>query len=521
MHISKKKYDADAVEMPVPEYNKFMGVLELAHALMGGTDAMRAMGPEYLPKEEAEEGDAYKARLKRSFLLNAFRRTIQKLAGEVFSQAIAVPEKMPPDMLEWLENIDLSNNDITGFGKELFEDGVIDGIVHVLVDLPEIETTVGKDGKIYYEDIPEGGGPSTLRMLTMEAMKQNGWRPYWVEITAENLIGWRTEKINGKKVPCQIRISEVSEEAEGTYGVKEVHRIRVINKDNWEVWILTHTEKKEDEWVLEKQGQHNRGYIPLVSWIIGEQVSEMTTEPPLSDLANLNLAHWQSASDQRNVLHYARMITYFAKMLGLDDKGKGMSQKAIFGANVLIHANNEAADLKVVEPTGRAIESGRNDLKDLEVQMRAYGLGMIMGTKSGTETATAKAIDTAESDSTLKSWAVSFEGFLNRCIAMSAKLVGIEDELEPVKVNTDFKSFLRSMEVRELREAFTDGLLPRELVIEELQRRGVIKDDIDFVDIMKMLDAEAEEQQKKFDQQMNNWRQTNPEGAAAGDAEDE
>jgi hypothetical protein len=311
----------------------------------------------------------------------------------------------------------------------------------------------------------------------------------------------------------------VTEEADGKYGVKEIQRIRVINKDNWEVWILTENEKGEKEWELENQGFHNRGYISLVSWIIGEEVSEMTTEPPLSDLGYLNLAHWQSASDQRNILHYARIITYFAKMLGIDSGAKTSSQKAIMGANVLVHSQNEAADMKVVEHSGAAIEAGRNDLKDLEIQMSKYGLGLIMGTKTGTQTATEKAIDTAESDSTLKSWAVSYQAFVNRAVAMGAKLVGNEDELELVKVNTDFKSFLRSMEVSELREAFTDGLLPRELVIEELQRRGVIRDDIDFVDIMKMLDSEAEEKQKQFDQQMGNWRES--QSAAPGEGENE
>jgi hypothetical protein len=465
---------------------------------MGGTKAMRAMGNVYLPKEEAEESDAFNSRLARSFLLNAFRRTVQKLAGEVFSKAIDIPEKLPEDIRGWLKDVDLSENDITEFSKQMFQDGIIDGIVHVLIDLPEIETKLDDNGKVVFLDVAEGETEGVWRMLTLETMKAKGWRPYWIQITAKNLIGWRWEKINGEKVLSQIRVAEITEEADGKYGVKEVERIRVINKDTWEVWIFKENEKHQKEWILETQGTHNRGYIPLVSWIIGESMSEMTATPPLSDLADLNLAHWQSASDQRNILHYARMITYFGKLLGIEPGAKNQNQKAIMGANVLIHATDESADLKVVEHSGKAIEAGRNDLKDLEVQMSKYGLGLIMGTKSGTQTATEKAIDTAESDSTLKSWAISYQFFMNRCIAMSAKMAGIEDELEQVKVNTDFKSFLRSMEITALCEAFVDGLLPRELVIEELQRRGVIKEDIDFVDIMKMLNAEAEEQAKKF-----------------------
>ena len=76
---------------------------------------------------------------------------------------------------------------------------------------------------------------------------------------------------------------------------------------------------------------------------------------------------------------------------------------------------------------------------------------------------------------------------------MAAKLMTMEDELkEKVKVHTDFKSFLRSIEVTALREAWIDGLLPREIVIDELKRRGVIKEDTDFAELMNMLQNERD-----------------------------
>ena len=47
----------------------------------------------------------------------------------------------------------------------------------------------------------------------------------------------------------------------------------------------------------------------------------MTAHPPLMDLAWLNLAHWQSASDQRHILHVARVPILFGRNLTLPEDG--------------------------------------------------------------------------------------------------------------------------------------------------------------------------------------------------------
>jgi len=97
----------------------------------------------------------------------------------------------------------------------------------------------------------------------------------------------------------------------------------------------------------------------------------------------------------------------------------------------------------------------------------------------------------------LKSWAVDYESFINRVVKLIGRSMGMEDVEEEVKVNTDFKSFLRNMEVRELREAYLDGLLPREVVFDEYKRRGIIKDDLDFVEVLEQLKAEEEDKARR------------------------
>ena len=93
-----KRADNESVKVntPLEDYQKFMAVLDPLNTLMGGTRAMRAAAETYLPKEKEEETDDYNSRLARTYLVNYFKRTIEKLAGEVFSKPINVPDEMNP-----------------------------------------------------------------------------------------------------------------------------------------------------------------------------------------------------------------------------------------------------------------------------------------------------------------------------------------------------------------------------------------------------------------------------------------
>ena len=60
----------------------------MVEALMGGTRAMRAAGQIFLPQEANESGEAYKNRLKRSFLFNAFEKTVRTYASKPFKNSL-------------------------------------------------------------------------------------------------------------------------------------------------------------------------------------------------------------------------------------------------------------------------------------------------------------------------------------------------------------------------------------------------------------------------------------------------
>jgi len=452
------------VELPLQDYTNHQALLKLGRTLMGGTDAMRAMGKAYLPQEEGESDPKYTARLARTILVNTYKRTIQKLSGEVFSKDVSLDDDVPEEIQGYCEDVDLAGRNLSQFSRAVFDAAINDGVTHILVEYP---TVTGK---------------------TIAQQREQGARPYFVHIRADSLIGWRHQVVKGKAVLTQARIKEDVEVPDGEYGIKIVQRIRVLTPGYFKVYELS----DGGGWVdaLNDDGTPMEGTttleeIPLVTIAFGEPMTRVTARPPLEDLAYLNLMHWQSSSDQRNILHFARLITFFGKCLDVDDKGV-----PIFGPNQLIHSSNPQADLKIVEHTGAAIEAGRNDLKDLEAAMALFGLTLMLP-KSGNITATQTAVDSAENDSALQGMAKQLQHGLKQALQYMADWIG-EPEGGGVMVNTDFQTALKGYEASVLVQAFQVGLLPRELVVEELKRRGVITQDVDFQDLLAQLKQDQE-----------------------------
>jgi hypothetical protein len=141
----------------------------------------------------------------------------------------------------------------------------------------------------------------------------------------------------------------------------------------------------------------------------------------------------------------------------------------------LFRSTNTDADMKVVEGTGAALESGRKDLSDLEARMEAMGLAPFME-RSANSTATGKMIDHTNSQCDLQAWIRSEErglrqGFELAAEYKNAKLV----EKFRVDIHNDFGMADRAAQEMDVlvkmnaMDAFSDQSL-----FEEAQRRGYV-----------------------------------------------
>lgn len=432
-------------------------------ALLGGTTAMRQAGTRYLPKEIGESDDEYRARLSRSFLFNGLGKTITDMAGKVFDTDIQIGDAVPEDLQKMLENVDLSGRDLDTFAHDVFTAGLAEGISYILVDMaPPPVTATGEP-----------------RTLTVADAKAENRRPWMVHVRFEQVLGWRSENINGVDVLTQFRFKEDLTEADGEFGEKKVEQIRVFDRQGdkvtWSTYRRDETNKNKP-WVLVGQGPVTIGKIAIAPFY-AKRTGFMCGKPVLADLAEVNIAHWQSQSDQRNILHTARVPILFGAGLPVD-------QPISIGSYRMVAVSDPNAKLEYVEHSGAAIEAGANDLKALEEKMQVLGLELLIPTP-GNGSATGSLIDEAHMNTPLAAMAIALQDALEQALGYMAEFAGVamDNTADTLTINTDYEASLSpSQDGTMLLGAVDKKVIRRETWIKEMQRRGMIARDVDAAD---------------------------------------
>ncbi len=448
----------DAVNVPSPAHKTWMEQSRLPRTLLTGTDGMKAAGNKYLPKHPLESNESYAMRLEQSVLLNAFGKTGSYLSGQVFQADIIFEDGVDQQLKDWSEKIDVKGNDINVFLKRVFQHGITKGVSHILVDAPD----------------------TNGQTLTVKEEQEQGIRPYFKEIRPEDVIGWLTDEDTGRLI--QVRIKEAVKKRVGQYGYKQVNRIRVLEPGTWELHEINDDDGSS---VMIKSGTFSVPEIPLVSFIPGEETSIMTGITPINDLADLNLANWRSRSDQINILSVGRVPILFGKMIEVAEMPVGTS--------VMVTSQDTDSDLMFVEVQGKAIESGANDLKENESQMALYGLQQLIP-RSGNMTATEKAINSAESNSSLGTWATEFETTVQAAFEIMGMFGNVGYPSNGAQINKEYNLGVADpQELAVILKSQEQGILSAQATFTEFRRRGVYDEHITWADV----EADIEQEQRE------------------------
>jgi hypothetical protein len=150
------------------------------------------------------------------------------------------------------------------------------------------------------------------------------------------------------------------------------------------------------------------------------------------------------------------------------------------GPKKILSTTDSSGRWYYVEHTGAAINAGRQDLEDLETRMSHYG-AEFMTQRPGSTTATARALDTAESTSPLQDAVIRFNDALLQALVITGKWLSLkEKETGTVTICTDFTAVgTDQADYAALTTARTGRDISRQTLVRELQRRGTLSDDFD------------------------------------------
>ena len=426
--------------------------------LMGGTQAMRAAGTKLLPQYPAEADDTYKERLALSTLLPAYAETVASSTSRVFAEPLQLGEDVPEPVKLFCDDIDLGGNDLNSWSVEWFREALAKGLCHAMI---EHQPTRDVEGNKLYKTVAEE--------------QAAGVRPYAVIIKPGQVLGWR---FDGGKL-MQVRYMESVEVADGDFGVKFVDQVRVLEPGSWRTYRKP---EKGGAWVAEASGSTNLTYIPWVTFYTG-RTGPMTAKPPLLELAHLNVKHWQSQSDQDNLLHVARVPLLFV----FTDNEE--FQLTISSASATRMPKDGNA--KYVEHTGAAITAGRDSLNDLVDDMRMAGAKLLQKDKQAVKTAAQVNEEAAQELSPLARLAGQFADCIAQLLQILADYGSLGDGGR-VEMRGNFDSdFAPEVSLPNLISMANSGKLSDETLYSEMQRRGVISDELDWEEERARLEGQG------------------------------
>lgn len=416
---------------------KFYDDREMTRAVRGGTETLRDAGIKYLPKEPGESQDSYKRRLARSFLTNYSDRTAKNLASKPFTRPIVVKSEQSQDLAnEYVKAVDGKGTSLTGLSSTVFEDALWNGSSFIAVDCAI-----------------------------------DGGRPYAYHLSGDNILGYRLDEDDRM---IEIRIQEKAVIADGQWGEKEVSRVRVFKRDGDVVtWSLYDCEGNDSPIVQDQPFALKE--IPVAPVHSSAVVSsgELFAHPPLKDLAYMNIQHYQESSDQSNILRIARVPVLFASGVADDAAIAIGSEYAIKG--------EAGADLKYVEHSGAAIGAGRDSLKDLETKMQSYGSDMLEYS-GAVETATGRALRAGETNNKIAMMALNLASAVEKVLGWIAYFNKVSEPDFHVDINTEYGINSAPEELTALASARTMGDLSREDYLQEMKRRGILRNEFSLAD---------------------------------------
>jgi hypothetical protein len=383
---------------------------------VAGSDAVKAAGPDYLPRLggqgivdvevpgggvwQINEYEAYKTRAN---WYNATAAAVNEMQGALFRTPPIFD--VPDPMKAHLADITMTGESAASFAKRLAGEVITVGLFGVLVDLP-------------------------TNILTPH--------PYWTGYRAEQILRAIQVNRDGIWVLGQLVLEEcTTEPGDEEFEEVEVTRWRVLELDADGYLVVRRFEQPDGRSKpvevealqpnVRKQRLRGIPFVPFgpTSLLPTPDIS------PILDLVDINYSHYRTSADLEEALHKLAVPTPWAAGFPVDTVLR-------LGANVAHVTNNEHARMGMLEFTGAGLGELRGALQHKEEQMDAIRARLMARQKGGVESAEAIRLRTSGEQNVLMTLSTTLSQGLTRLLGYHAEWMGLRHAVVSAQVNDDF-----------------------------------------------------------------------------------
>ena len=474
-----------------PDYDANIVAWQRARDVFAGEDAVKAAAEKYLPRLDCQDDTEYRAYKNRASFFNASARTADGFVGLIFRRD---PTFKLPDvnngisaaLTEFVEDADMLGTSLTAFSKKLVTEIINVGRAGTLIDWNE------------------------------EAEQ----RAYAVGYTAENIIDWHTERVNGRNVLTLVVLQETCQKPvteSDPFIPEEIQQLRVLKlvppqgstdnaKADWsyivEIWQLLPKNQGSGSGLTNFSfwngffGNGQKSTPGNKEWKLVDTVTPLrlgkplTLIPfvfhgprhslpdvdkiPLDDIIAVNLDHYRLNADYKHGMHFTALPT--AWVSGFD---KNASLR--IGSSTAWVAEAAGATAGYLEFHGQGLSTFERAMDRDEQLMAVLGTRMLESRKRVGETAAAIELRQSGENSILNTVSLSVSAGLTqvlRWVYWWNSTEPIPDAIGPdlvlVTLNTDFSiTGMSALEITALVAAWQAGAISQATML-DLFRAGEV-----------------------------------------------
>jgi hypothetical protein len=437
-----------------PDYDEFAPLWKRCDDASEGQAAIHKATTIYLPKLADETQLQYEARVARSDFFNATWRTIAGLTGMAFAKPPVVT--LPLALAQYTSDINMAGSSLNSLARDVVEDVLEYGRIGLMVDMPPaLENVTG---------------------LSLASYENLGIRPTISCYSAEHITNWRFGRVRNAYVLTMVTLSEQVSIAQDEFEHKTETRYRVLDLDPVGAYrqrIFRINKDGKDEQVGEDiyprmRGQR-MGFIPFYFVGAGGKADDIDT-PPMIDLVDANIAHYQVNADYRHGLHFTALPTPVISGYAPETSG----EKFYIGSLSAWVFPDPNARASYLEFQGAGLSELREALRDLEKRMAVLGARMLTDESRHAQTLGEAQMRNVGENSVLATITIAVSDAIEWALGVFADWIGASGEIV-YQINRDFLP--RPMDAQTLTAlvgAWQSGAISEAELFANLQRGEVI-----------------------------------------------